>query len=143
MPMLLVLCLFGALTVAAIGDWYLVVTPEEVVSDGFLAVHERRYAHADAVGIETAPYLQALLGCRPQRITVIHYRDGSHWTINEIPGRTPDRKILDVTHYISKRSGIPVTVRESLTPDFCLRTLPARRNSRFAAGSLFEPFCRI
>ncbi len=118
LPLLLVLCLVGTLMVAAIGDWYLVVTPDEVVSDGFLVVRERHHAHADVVGIETAPYLKALLGGRPRRISVIHYADGSAWAIDELPGPISDEKILELTHYIAKRSGVPVMQRESLRRDF-------------------------
>jgi hypothetical protein len=114
LPLLAVLSVAGALLVLAIADWYVVVTPDEVVRDGFLSVREQRNAHADVVEIETAPYLKALLGGRPRRISVVRYADGSSWTIDDMPGPISNAEILELTHYISERSGIPVVEVESI-----------------------------
>jgi hypothetical protein len=117
LPLLAVLSLAGGLLVFAIGDWYVVVTPDEIVHDGLLAVHEQRHAHADVVGIRTAPYLQGLLGGRPRRVSVIRYADGSSWTIDDMPAPISNGEILALTHYVSERSGVPVEDVESIRPE--------------------------
>ena len=114
MLLLIVLTLFGAWLVIAIGDWYVVVTPDEVISDGFMAISEQHYPHKDIVEIKTAPYLKAPLGGRPRRISVIRYGDGSKWSIDEMPGPISDEKILDLTYYISEQSGVQVKEVDTL-----------------------------
>ncbi len=117
LPLTLILSLGAALLVFAVADWYVVVTPDEVIRDNFLAVCEKRSPHADVIAIETAPHSQALLGSRPRRISVIHYGSGSSWTIINLPGQISDAGILEITRYISERSGVPVTEVESLRSD--------------------------
>lgn len=117
LPLVVVLSLAGGLLVFAIGDWYVVVTPDAVVHDGLLAVHEQRHAHADVVEIRTAPYLKGLLGGRSRRISVIRYADGSSWAIEDMPAPISNEKILELTHYVSERSGVPVVEVESIRPE--------------------------
>ncbi len=54
------------------------------------------------------------MGGRPRRISVIRYADGRSWTIDTMPGPISNAQILEITHYVSERSGVPVTEVESI-----------------------------
>ncbi len=114
LPLAAFLSLGSALLVFAVADWYVVVTPHEVVRNGFFTIHEERREHADVVEVETAPYLQAPLGGSERRISVIHCADGDSWAIAQLPGPASNARILEITRYISERSLVPVTEVESL-----------------------------